>query len=104
MQWGNAECERREVTPDPENIRGVLGEALFLIRMYSMTAEEFTSGPVESGILTDKEVAGVYKGLFNEKAREGGVFPSQVRYVYKNLINYIFSIKIVQFSHTNLFV
>lgn len=54
LKWAVAECERRQLKDTMENLRLVLGDALFLVRIPTMTLEEFANGPAQHKILTIK--------------------------------------------------
>ncbi|XP_030639826.1 BTB/POZ domain-containing protein 2a [Chanos chanos] len=60
VRWAEAESQRQQIQPTPENKRKVLGKALNLIRFPLMTIEEFAAGPAQSGILTDREVVSLF--------------------------------------------
>uniref|UniRef100_A0A4W4HEW3 BTB domain-containing protein n=3 Tax=Electrophorus TaxID=8004 RepID=A0A4W4HEW3_ELEEL len=60
VRWAEAEAQRQQLQPTPENKRRVLGKALGLIRFPLMTIEEFAAGPAQSGILTDREVVSLF--------------------------------------------
>ncbi|XP_051550308.1 BTB/POZ domain-containing protein 2-like isoform X2 [Myxocyprinus asiaticus] len=60
VRWAEAEAQRQQLQPTPENKRRVLGKALSLIRFPLMTIEEFAAGPAQSGILTDREVVSLF--------------------------------------------
>uniref|UniRef100_UPI003AAE2D18 BTB/POZ domain-containing protein 2a isoform X1 n=2 Tax=Centroberyx gerrardi TaxID=166262 RepID=UPI003AAE2D18 len=60
VRWAEAETQRQQFQPTPENKRKVLGKALSLIRFPLMTIEEFAAGPAQSGILTDREVVSLF--------------------------------------------
>ncbi|KAJ8383568.1 hypothetical protein AAFF_G00219480 [Aldrovandia affinis] len=76
VRWAEAETQRQQLQPTPENKRRVLGKALALIRFPLMTIEEFAAGtspslqarsgpgpytgPAQSGILTDREVVSLF--------------------------------------------
>ncbi|KAK3092251.1 hypothetical protein FSP39_000340 [Pinctada imbricata] len=59
-RWAEAECARNELDPTPENKRKVLGEALYLIRIPTMSLDEYANGPSQSGILTLQETNDVF--------------------------------------------
>ncbi|XP_060564790.1 BTB/POZ domain-containing protein 3-like [Ruditapes philippinarum] len=59
-RWAEAQCRRREVEPSAENKRKVLGESFNLIRIPSMSLEEFANGPAQSGILSHKETTDIF--------------------------------------------
>ncbi|XP_076880572.1 BTB/POZ domain-containing protein 2a isoform X2 [Brachyhypopomus gauderio] len=60
VRWAEAETQRQQLQPTPENKRRVLGKALGLVRFPLMTIEEFAAGPAQSGILTDREVVSLF--------------------------------------------
>ncbi|XP_051979517.1 BTB/POZ domain-containing protein 2a isoform X4 [Xyrauchen texanus] len=60
VRWAEAEAQRQQLQPTPENKRRVLGKALSLIRFPLMTIEEFAAGPAQSGILADREVVSLF--------------------------------------------
>ncbi|XP_077082566.1 BTB/POZ domain-containing protein 2a isoform X3 [Siphateles boraxobius] len=60
VRWADAEAQRQQLQPTPENKRRVLGKSLSLIRFPLMTIEEFAAGPAQSGILTDREVVSLF--------------------------------------------
>lgn len=60
LNWATAECGRREIDPTPQNKRAVLGNALYLIRIPTMTLEEFANGAAQIGILTQQETIDIF--------------------------------------------
>ncbi|XP_076002788.1 BTB/POZ domain-containing protein 6-B [Genypterus blacodes] len=60
MNWATAECKRQGLGPTTLNRRDVLGKALFLVRIPSMTLEEFADGAAQSDILTLEETHNVF--------------------------------------------
>lgn len=60
LNWATAECGRREIEPTPQNKRAVLGNALYLIRIPTMTLEEFANGAAQIGILTQQETIDIF--------------------------------------------
>uniref|UniRef100_A0A3B3Q3Q0 BTB domain containing 2 n=1 Tax=Paramormyrops kingsleyae TaxID=1676925 RepID=A0A3B3Q3Q0_9TELE len=60
VRWAEAEAQRQQLQPTPENKRKALGKALALIRFPLMTIEEFAAGPAQSSILTDREVVSLF--------------------------------------------
>lgn len=60
LNWAAAECQRREIDPTPQNKRGMLGNALYLIRIPTMTLEEFANGAAQLGILTSQETIDIF--------------------------------------------
>lgn len=55
ITWAGAECERREISTNPENLRAALGSALILIRVPTMELKEFADGPAQTGIYSLQE-------------------------------------------------
>lgn len=60
LNWASAECVRREIEPTPQNKRSVLGNALYLIRIPTMTLDEFANGAAQVGILTQQETIDIF--------------------------------------------
>ncbi|KYN20232.1 BTB/POZ domain-containing protein 6-B [Trachymyrmex cornetzi] len=55
-RWAAAECRRQGVEPLPVNKRAVLSDDVcFSVRYLLMNDQEFVSGPMASGILTNEE-------------------------------------------------
>ena len=59
-RWAEAECTRqgREITPD--QCREVLGDALYLVRLATMSQDEFADGAGQSGILSKQEIIDIF--------------------------------------------
>ncbi|VDN19659.1 unnamed protein product [Gongylonema pulchrum] len=60
IKWAKAECGRRELPDLPQNLRDVLGNALYHIRFRAMTINEFANGPAKAGLLTCQETNDVF--------------------------------------------
>lgn len=60
LNWASAECIRRDLEPTPSNKRSVLGSTLYLIRIPTMTLEEFANGAAQIGILTQQETIDIF--------------------------------------------
>ncbi|KAM6917711.1 BTB/POZ domain-containing protein 6-B-like [Lycodopsis pacificus] len=60
MNWAAAECKRQCMGPTTRNRREVLGKALFLVRIPSMSLEEFADGAAQCDILTLEETHNVF--------------------------------------------
>ncbi|XP_037098262.1 BTB/POZ domain-containing protein 6-B-like isoform X1 [Syngnathus acus] len=60
MSWAAAECQRRGLAPGTRNQRQVLGKALFLVRIPTMSLEEFANGAAQSDILTLEETRNLF--------------------------------------------
>lgn len=59
-RWAEAQCRRRELEPTAENKRQILGDSFNLIRIPSMSLEEFANGPAQSGILSAQETTDIF--------------------------------------------
>ncbi|XP_056446376.1 BTB/POZ domain-containing protein 6-B-like [Gadus chalcogrammus] len=60
LGWAVAECRRRGVSPTPGNKREALGKALYLLRLPTMSLEEFADGAAQAGVLTLEETHAVF--------------------------------------------
>ncbi|KAK6304504.1 hypothetical protein J4Q44_G00250900 [Coregonus suidteri] len=60
MSWATAECKRQGLGATTRNKRSVLGKALYLVRIPTMTLEEFADGAAQSDILTLEETHDVF--------------------------------------------
>ncbi|XP_014248606.1 BTB/POZ domain-containing protein 6 isoform X2 [Cimex lectularius] len=60
LAWAGAECLRRDIPPTPANRRSALGESLRLVRIPTMSLDEFANGPAQSGILTKEETIDIF--------------------------------------------
>ncbi|XP_044730523.1 BTB/POZ domain-containing protein 6 isoform X2 [Chrysoperla carnea] len=60
LKWADAECLRRELTPSPQNKRAVLSDTLYLIRIPTMSIDEFANGAAQLGILTLQETIDIF--------------------------------------------
>nr|XP_061798188.1 BTB/POZ domain-containing protein 6-B-like isoform X2 [Nerophis lumbriciformis] len=60
VAWAAAECQRRGLAPASRNLRQVLGKALFLVRIPTMSLEEFADGAAQSDVLTLEETRDVF--------------------------------------------
>ena len=58
--WAEAECTRQGRDINPEQCREVLGLALYLLRLPTMTPNEFANGVVQSGLLSKQEIIDVF--------------------------------------------
>ncbi|XP_041941740.1 BTB/POZ domain-containing protein 6-B-like [Alosa sapidissima] len=54
-RWAEAECVRRGLSVCARNKRSVLGPALALLRVASLSLQEFADGPAQSDLLTLEE-------------------------------------------------
>ncbi|XP_035230317.1 BTB/POZ domain-containing protein 6-B-like [Stegodyphus dumicola] len=60
LNWSMAECIRQDLEPTTENKRRVLGNALHLIRIPTMSLEEYANGAAQSGLLTLQETKDIF--------------------------------------------
>lgn len=60
LRWAAAECRRQGLVATPRNQRAVLGKALYLVRIPSMTLQEFADGAAQSDVLTLKETRDIF--------------------------------------------
>lgn len=60
LNWAAAECNRRDLESTPQNKRIVLGDALFLIRIPTMSLNEFADTAAQLGILTPQETIDIF--------------------------------------------
>ncbi|ODN01256.1 BTB/POZ domain-containing protein 2 [Orchesella cincta] len=59
VRWGERECQRKELTVEPGNVRTMIEKILPQIRFPLMEPSEFANGPARSGILTAEEISNV---------------------------------------------
>ncbi|KAI4905017.1 hypothetical protein NFI96_020172 [Prochilodus magdalenae] len=60
LNWAESECRRRGLKLTPQNKRSTLGNALYLLRLPTMSLEEFANGPAQSEILTLEETRDIF--------------------------------------------
>uniref|UniRef100_A0A1B0CP17 BTB domain-containing protein n=2 Tax=Lutzomyia longipalpis TaxID=7200 RepID=A0A1B0CP17_LUTLO len=60
LNWAQSACNKMEIDPTPQNRRSVLGQALTMIRIPTMTLEEFANGVARLGILTPQETIDIF--------------------------------------------
>ncbi|KAF6199671.1 hypothetical protein GE061_005969 [Apolygus lucorum] len=60
LSWASAECGRRDLQVTPQNQRVVLGHSLYLVRIPTMSLDEFANGPAQAGILTREETIDIF--------------------------------------------
>lgn len=80
LSWAEAECQRQGLTPTIENKRLALGKAIYLIRIPTMTLDDFANSAAQSGVLTLNETNDIFlwytaakkpELLFASKPRKG---------------------------------
>ncbi|XP_034143602.1 BTB/POZ domain-containing protein 6-B isoform X3 [Esox lucius] len=60
LEWAVAECRRQGLAATSRNKRAVLGKALYLVRLPTMTLEEFADGAAQSDVLTLEETHDIF--------------------------------------------
>lgn len=71
LQWANANCMLRELTPTVENKREVMQDGLKLIRFTTLTAEEFSNClNLAPGLLSVEEINEIQKAISTKKPKE----------------------------------
>lgn len=60
LNWAQSACSKMEIDSSAQNRRNVLGSALQLIRIPTMTLEEFANGVAQLGILTPQETIDIF--------------------------------------------
>ncbi len=60
LKWANAECLRKELEPTPQHMRAVLGNILYLIRIPTMSLDEFANTAAQCGIFTSQETIDIF--------------------------------------------
>lgn len=60
LHWATAECVRKDLEPTAHNKRQVLGSALYLVRIPTMSLDEFANGAAQLGILTQQETIDLF--------------------------------------------
>lgn len=60
LVWAHFTCQKLDMDPSPTNKRKVLGSALRMIRMPTMSLEEFANGVAQSDILTPQETIDIF--------------------------------------------
>lgn len=79
LVWAHCACQKLDLDPTlPANKRKVLGAALRLIRMPTMSLEEFANGVAQSGILTPQETIEVFLH-FTARRKPALDFPTRTR-------------------------
>lgn len=77
--WAEHKCAEEGVEVTAENKRDLLGPALFLIRIPSMSLADFSQGVVSSGMLNMEEENGLYRYLMGEQPGRDLPFPMKGR-------------------------
>lgn len=78
LNWAHAACIKMEIDPTPQNKRQILGPALFLIRIPTMTLDQFADNVAQLGILTHNETIDIFLN-FTAKSKPSLNFPTKPR-------------------------
>lgn len=71
IRWATKECERNGIqNPTPKQLRNTLGDLIYMFRISSFSVEEFTNGPVKSGVYLDSEIVDIYAYISSEYIRQ----------------------------------
>ncbi|XP_031620821.1 BTB/POZ domain-containing protein 6 isoform X2 [Contarinia nasturtii] len=65
--WAQSACTKMDIDPSPQNRRNVLGSSLKMIRIPTMTLEEFANGVAQTGILTPQETIDIFLSFTAKK-------------------------------------
>uniref|UniRef100_UPI00398F5B03 BTB/POZ domain-containing protein 6-B isoform X1 n=3 Tax=Pristiophorus japonicus TaxID=55135 RepID=UPI00398F5B03 len=60
LSWAEAECKRQGLPPSARNKRAVLGKALYIVRVPTMTLEEFANGAAQCDLLTLEQTHDIF--------------------------------------------
>lgn len=60
LTWAHNACVKSDIEPTPQNKRQILGHALFLIRIPTMTLEQYANSVAQMGILTQQETIDIF--------------------------------------------
>lgn len=60
LTWAHNACVKCDVEPTSQNKRQILGHALFLIRIPTMTLEQYANSVAQLGILTQQETIDIF--------------------------------------------
>uniref|UniRef100_A0A8W7PKL8 PHR domain-containing protein n=1 Tax=Anopheles coluzzii TaxID=1518534 RepID=A0A8W7PKL8_ANOCL len=78
LSWAHAACTKMDIEPTSSNKRQLLGQALYLIRIPTMTLEEFANRVAQLGILTNQETIDIFLN-FTAKNKPKLTFPVKAR-------------------------
>ncbi|XP_051868365.1 BTB/POZ domain-containing protein 6-B isoform X2 [Pristis pectinata] len=60
VSWAEAECKRQGLPPSARNKRSVLGKALYIVRIPTMSLEEFANGAAQCDLLTLEQTHDIF--------------------------------------------
>ncbi|XP_065371659.1 BTB/POZ domain-containing protein 3 isoform X1 [Calliphora vicina] len=78
LNWAQNCCQKMPIDNTPQNMRKVLGQALHLIRIPTMSLDEFANGVAQTGILTSQETIDMFLH-FTAKSKPSLNFPTKAR-------------------------
>ncbi|KAH8313791.1 hypothetical protein KR067_011693 [Drosophila pandora] len=78
LNWALNACEKMSIDDTAQNKRRLLGQALHLIRIPTMTLEEFANGVAQTGILSSQETIDMFLH-FTAKVKPSLGFPTRSR-------------------------
>ncbi|KAL1377603.1 hypothetical protein pipiens_004145 [Culex pipiens pipiens] len=78
LNWAHAACTKMDIEPTSGNKRTVLGHALYLVRIPTMSLEEFANRVAQLGILTNQETIDIFLN-FTAKNKPKLTFPVRSR-------------------------
>lgn len=78
LNWAHSTCLKKDVDPSPQNKRMILGNSLFLIRIPTMTLEQYANRVAQLGILTLEETIDIFMH-FTAKNKPSLSFPIKTR-------------------------
>ncbi|KAH7719022.1 BTB/POZ domain-containing protein 3-like protein [Aphelenchoides avenae] len=61
VAWAKAELQRKNTETTPDAIRGILGQALYLVRFPVMDSKVYANGPDKAGTLSNEERLSLYR-------------------------------------------
>ncbi|XP_055584887.1 BTB/POZ domain-containing protein 6-B-like isoform X2 [Uranotaenia lowii] len=78
LSWAHSACTKIDIEPTSGNLRQVLGGALYLIRIPTMSLEEYANRVAQLGILTNQETIDIFLN-FTAKNKPKLTFPVKAR-------------------------
>lgn len=75
MRWAKNQCTREGLEPSGNNLRSIMGDALFYLRFPVMTQKQFAEKVVPHNILTDREALNVFLHFSTPDSKPGVSFP-----------------------------
>ena len=61
VRWLDRQCAVQEVEPTPQNRREMLGEALYLLHLPSLTLKQFTDVVLPTKLLSSAEENAIFR-------------------------------------------